>query len=268
MFRLFLKKKIESSSNSLEHDFSEKVRSTLTQSPSPKNRRSFTRHVVDYKHLTLLNEQDILIIRDISLKGFSTEVAPRTSERMAIGDNFEGRIRYLGETYDLQFKVAWKSATLVGFEIVETPEQTIDFLNRLIKPIEIATSLTEIDNDIMQNQEPGKTWYHSEKNCDLYTWKSEDGEISAWWLMVEDMFVKWTRSAEGLVTGSLLTTTEKLVAGFPARFTEQAREQQQTKTCFSAIDNVLDNNKRQMAVDIFMALELPVRDELIKTLSD
>ncbi len=264
MFRLFLKRKVESNSEpeSQEKSFSEMVRSKFVKPMDAENRRAFSRHIVDYKHLTLLNDQDILLIRDLSLKGFSTEVAPRTAFRMNIGDTFEGRVRYLGETFDLQFRVAWKSSAMVGFEITEAPKRTFDFLNRVIKPIEIATSLCEVDGDSINQAEERKSWYHSEKSCDLFIWRKESGELTAWWLATENQFVKWTRSSEGLVTGTLLRGNERVsqaVVGL---------ENLNFRDGFSANDSAVDNIKKQLAIDIFMAMELPIRDEILKTLSE
>ena len=42
-----------------------------------RNRRLFERYNVNQQHLTVLNDQDIFVVRDISAKGFSSDVSPR-----------------------------------------------------------------------------------------------------------------------------------------------------------------------------------------------
>ena len=219
-----------------------------------RNRRIFERFPADHKHLTLMNEQDILLIREISAKGFSTEVAPRTSERLVMGDVYEARIRYLGEIYDLQARVAWKAETFVGFEIVEASRETLVFIRRILRPMEIASSLREVDASFAAGS--GRTWLHGDNNSDLHIWRdAESGAMSAWQLLVDQQWIEW-REGEGLSTGTVKTaqTADLFKNGMGQGLTPER-------------DVKVDAGRRQLAVDVVMAMSSQLRDEMLPTLT-
>src|SRR5690606_28845794 len=110
------------------------------------------------KHLTMMNEQDILLIREISAKGFSTQVSHRGFNRFQVGDVYAARMRYLGEIYDLDARVSWKSGKdTVGFELVTAERRTRDFMQRLLHPIALANSLRIVDAEFIKEKNDGKT---------------------------------------------------------------------------------------------------------------
>lgn len=254
MFRLFLRSKILSADSSSESRNTAAARSAAAD--AMRNRRVFQRFPIDHKHLTLMNDQDILLVREVSAKGFSTEVAPRTIERLVEGDVYEGRIRYLKETYDLKARVAWKASPMIGFEIVDCPADTLVFIKRLIRPMEIAFSLKEVDANFLSAGEDGKRWFHGDHNSDLYIWQDPAGSgLSAWQLNFERSYVEW-RSGSGLATGAfreLAARDGTTSGGFGGRNAEP--------------DQTPNRDKRLFATDVIMAMpELDTSAALLSTL--
>lgn len=252
MFRLFLRKKILAGK---DHEGDGPAAPSKTMAAAPRrNRRIFARYSVDHKHLTIMNDADIFLVREISAKGFSTEVSPRGYDRLVVGDVYEARIRYLGEIYDLQARVAWKSETFVGFELVEATAETLRFIKRLLRPIEIAGSLQPVDAAFMNDQNTGKSWYHGDEDSDLYVWHdAETSELRAWQLAIGDHYVEWNESS-GLATGSLTPV--------PGR---EALMGANMHGLVHRPDSAPDPQKKQFAVDVIMALQHPVREELLDT---
>jgi hypothetical protein len=256
MFRLFLKKKIIDGENTRADGNGEaaKVRAQA-QSALAKNRRVFSRYNVDHKHLTLMNEQDILLVREISARGFSTDVSQRGFDRLFIGDVYEARVRYHRETYDLRARVAWKADGVVGFEMVETPHETLGFIKRLLKPIEIAQSMQPVDPSFLREGEHEKAWYHGDQESDLYIWKEQDSSsVKAWQLSIGNQYVEWSE-LQGLVTGTTTTAPVSDVLSHPMTQMQQP-------------DQLIDGSKKQMAIDIIMALQDPVKDLILETFGE
>ena len=260
MFRLFLHRKL------LAGDGKSRRRNpkapVLTPSPQ-RNRRANERFNVDHKHLTLMNEQDILLVRDISAKGFATILSPRGLERLEIGDVYEARFRYVGEIHPLEAKVAWKDpeAQLVGFTITEAPATTTEFLARLLRPIEIATSLRSIDPAVLAGGQDGKSWLHGDYDTDLFTWREPDtGRIKAWQLRVGPEFVAWSES-QGLVTGTYAG------GGLAEAARQRGLGEAQALPGAEIRDDQVAPQRRQLAIDILMALPQELGAELMDALS-
>lgn len=259
MFRLFLRKKVlsgEKAAPATRGGKGELARAAGDgiDAARGRNRRVFTRHAVDHKHLTLMNEQDILLVREISPKGFSTEVSPRGFSRLVIGDVYDARARYLGEIYDMQAKVIWKHDSYIGFEIVKAGRETLQFIKRLLKPIEIASSLMPVEATFTNESSTGKTWFHGDDESDLYVWHDPvTNDLTGWQLAIGDGYVEWNDS-KGLATGSLKSVQGRemlMGANLPGLTHSQ--------------DVELDGTKRQFAVDVIMALQFPIREEILET---
>lgn len=242
MLRLFLTKKMFAG------------RSKVNKGERKRNRRIFERFDVDYKHLTMLNEQDILVVRDLSAKGFSTQVSERGFQRFRIGDIYAAKMRYLGEIFDIAARVTWKNEDTVGFELVEPSKQTLNFMRRLLKPIEIAASLRRVDSSFMANNTEGKTWYHGDNDTDLYIYRNEAGELSAWQLILGNEFVEWSELS-GLSTGEVKSnnSASEVIGQMTARSTVS--------------DQKLNDSRRKLALDVLMALEIPDRDQILPTIA-
>ena len=115
MFRLFLRKKILSAGDKAAKALSAQAgkvgkagkagaakggkKKAAEPEPPIRNRRVFARYNIDHKHLTLMNDQDILLVREISSKGFSTEVSPRGFARLVVGDVYDARVSDVGHPY-------------------------------------------------------------------------------------------------------------------------------------------------------------------------
>lgn len=256
MFRLFLRKKILSGTDEGSGNASLAGSGTgpQTQSSLRRNRRVFERYNMDHKHLTLMNDADIFLVREISSRGFSVEVSARGFDRLIVGDIYEARLRYVGEIYDLQARVAWKTSPSIGFEITDTKPETYRFLKRLLRPIEIAGSMQPVDAAFMSEQAAGKSWYHGDQDSDLYVWHDvETSELRAWHLAIGEHYVEWNE-ANGLTTGCLTPA--------PVR---EVFMSSKMGAMVSQPDGEMDIEKQQFAIDVIMALQQPVRDELLQT---
>lgn len=190
MFRIFLKKKLLSGEDLAQS----------AERPRMKNRRVNERFQIDQKHLTVMNDQDILLIRDISVKGFASQVSDRAFERFLLGDVYSARMRYHGKVEELDLKVAWKRGNLVGFELHEPLVATTNFFKNLVRPVQLAHSLSQVEASFMESHE-GLTWYHGE-DVDLHIWMNDDSGLSAWQLVADNQVVEWS-AVHGIKTGVL-----------------------------------------------------------------
>ncbi len=194
MFRIFIKKKLADGKRK------DQKKQVITRESKRRNRRIYERYNVDQKHLTLLNEQDILVIREISLKGFSSDVSDRAFQRFKVDDRYEGRMRYMGETHDLAMRVSWKKDRVIGFQILETSREGTAFLNRLVKPVALAHSLREVNSDYLIEAHANKAWLRGDMNSDLFIWYGEGGRIDHWRMTWDHYFVEYDRY-DGFHTG-------------------------------------------------------------------
>jgi len=245
MLRLFLKQKVSS----------RKSKPKDPRAFSKRNRRIFDRFPVDHKHLTMMNEQDILLVREISAKGFSTSVSKTSLDRFQIGDTYSARFRYLGESYDVEAKVSWKDDEgSLGFEISKHNDQTREFIQRLLKPIAIASSLKKVDATFMRNNKEGKTWYHGDNDTDLYTWEGTNGQLKAWQFITNEVFLEWNE-IQGMRTG-YITVTNQSVSGI----TDLKKE---------SLQQVFDPSTNQetllMGLDIIMASNIEQKKLILET---
>lgn len=249
MFQLFLKKKLSQSFSTSrakkEDDFGLKKR----------NRRVSERFKIDHKHLTMMNAQDILLVREISLNGFSTYVASSSTKRFKVGDVYSARIRYLGELHDLEARVTWIGRDVVGFAIVNATMMTMEFMKRLIYPQAIAVSLREVNAKFMSESGSGKTWYHGDEETDLFLWHEQSGELNAWQLVTKSNFVEWSEKT-GLQTGKVKLSNADVSSLMNVSVTETER----------IVDERIDPKTRQLATDVFMALDIPDGPKLVRTL--
>lgn len=246
MFRIFLKKKLYSGLKDNKPETKSKTKE--------QNRRLYSRYAVDKQHLTVLNDQDILLIRDVSHQGFSSEVSERAFERFSVNDIFSARMRQHGEVVDIKIKVAWKHKKSVGFELYKPDAEALQFFRKLVRPLELASSLSPVDAAFMRDQHQGLIWYHGEA-CDLFIWRSDEEGMIAWQLIADNLLVDWSR-AQNLRTG---------------------RIQQETRTQLGILEpgevhRDLDRTPLaatlQFAADILAALPHDNGSELLKTLDD
>lgn len=247
LFRIFLRKKLLSGQASSGSD------EKLDRPSRLRNRRLYQRYKVNQQHLTVMNDQDILVIRDLSANGFSSDVSPRAYLRFELNDVYEARMRYLGELHDMSIKVAWKRNRVVGFEVCQAEPETLNFFRRLLKPVQLANSLAKVDAAFMRETDHGKTWYHGDEGTDLMIWRSPNHQIEAWQLICGDQFVEW-RSQYGFSSGvirqdgssqsGILKSTEELMIR----------------------DKSIDQERLRFVADLIMAIRYDEKHELMETL--
>jgi len=252
MFRLFLVNLLKSGK-----ELDKAVDKSKNELPPKRlrNRRIYDRFDIDHKHLSLMNDQDILLVRDLSERGFSTEVSERGFKRLIVGDVYLCRIRYLGEIYDAEAGVRWKSKGFVGFELLKSSRQMKTFMRRLIRPIEIGTSLQKVDDRFIQmHDNEGMNWYHGANETNFYLWEDDAGSLRSWKLESTDRFIKWD-PVNGLSTGTVVQNSEN--TGHLLTPWQQVLEE----------DPSPDKDLKQFATDVFMAIQHTARDQLIESIT-
>lgn len=243
MFRLFLMNKLASEEKA-------EARPKLP-SKQYRNRRLYERFNIDRKHIALLNEQDILNIRDISTSGFSCEVAERCLERLKVGDRYVCRIRYLSEVFDLTAQVAWKAKPFVGFSIHEASVRITHFLSRIITPARVGASLRPLDESLRKLKgEVDPLQFHGEESH-LTIWENKAQDLESWCLEYRSKYIQWDRY-KGVETGKLDTKKESSLG--------KPWEKRKNK------DEKPDSALRQFALDVFMVLDFARSENLIESL--
>lgn len=249
MFKIFLYKKLLSGQTEVDQQ------RVVTRGSRQRNRRLFDRYNVDQKSLTIMNEQDILVIRDLSAKGFASDVSDRAFERFLVGDMYESRMRYSGKVYEITIKVAWKRNKAVGFELENPNRDTLALFRRLIRPFEIGSSLKELDTAYTRESEEGKVWFHGEHGVDLYIWVDENISITAWNMAFDGEFVEWSLQ-NGVSTGVL----EKLNTANQTTFNFD-------QPLAPIHDKGGDKNKIQFVLDVFMSMNTEIKPKLLATMN-
>ncbi len=200
-----------------------------------------------------MNDQDILVIRDVSVKGFASEVSERAYDRFALDDIYSARMRYHGKVQELDLKVAWKRGRLVGFELFEPATATLLFFRNLVRPVQLAHSLSPVEASFMADHE-GMTWYHGE-DIDLHIWINDEEGLAAWQLVADEQVVEWS-AVHGIKTGVLRreTTSEFGISelGEVLRY----------------IDDAPNPTRLRFAADIIHSGTFPEYQELSKSLDE
>ncbi|NBQ53695.1 MAG: hypothetical protein EBU49_08955, partial [Proteobacteria bacterium] len=164
MFRFFLTKKIFAGKIREVAAGSERPgldRQTDRQAGQRPNRRMNERFSFDHRRMTMMSDQDIMVVREVSETGFSSVVSERTWARMGIGDGYSSRVRIGPDVLEFSVKVAWKDVLnaadpdagseapvthLLGFEMIKDAENSVAGWRRLIRPSALAGSLQRVDS--------------------------------------------------------------------------------------------------------------------------
>ncbi|SME94568.1 hypothetical protein [Pseudobacteriovorax antillogorgiicola] len=246
MFKIYLSRRLHETDDDSSRD--EGVRS--------RNRRLFERFDVSDQHILALNDEDILRVKDISAKGFSCEISQRAYDKFVLADVYEAQLRYLGDQYEVVFKVAWKANDdQVGFELLKPSKETKVFFKRLLLPMEIAGSLHKVEASFMDEQNDSKTWYHGDIGTDLILWRDDKGVLEAWQLVTNEQFVEWNAKG-GLRTGSTQTREDS-----EGGLLEPAAE-------LMIPDESPSLSRLRLATDIMMALSSEDSKEILPTLTE
>jgi hypothetical protein len=243
MFRVFLGKKLENK---------RPARTAKKSAPSNKNRREDIRYDLDHKHLTLMNDQDIYQIRDVSKNGFSTYAPKRTLQRVTTGDVYESKIRYLGATYTLIARVSWTNNEAIGFTCLDSNPQTKEFLARILQPMTIGSTLTLMECDIVKKYEPSKTHYLGNHNSNLLVWTGQDGIVDAWQLIIDSSFLEWS-CLNGLFSGNLVDTVKSSMFDLSKEMLNKTEE--------------VSTESIQFATDVIMGSSIKEQEQIINTLN-
>ncbi len=237
MFRIFLKKKLLGGNKSLP---------SRPMLMARRNRRIFPRFAVAGHHLKVVQDQEILLIREISAKGFSSKVSSRAFSRMNVGEVFAARMRHDGQYFEMDLKVTWKEPSTVGFELVNASPATLLMMRRLLRPIELANSLHPVTPP-----QKGKLWWHGDNETDLFITLDEEGKIASWQLRVAKDFVEWEGS-KGICTG-----THRI---------KHAMDFSESEAIF-APDHFPHPDRLQFAFDLISAMDNPWQEKLLATIS-
>lgn len=242
MFRIFLKKKLYSG---------QKTKSEQDANKRSRNRRLYERYPVE--HLTVMNDQDILVIREMSAKGFSSDVSERAYDRFSLNDIYAARIRFHGDVQDISVKVAWKRGRAVGFELHKPSPEILGFFQRLLRPTQLAQSLSAVDAAFMRDQHAGMLWFHGE-DVDLHLWQNEEeGGLAAWRLVADQQVIEWSM-VHGIKTGCIRKDSRTDLGIL------------ELGQSYSEIDAEPNAERLRFALDLISALPFPERNELEKTL--
>jgi hypothetical protein len=244
MFRLYLTNLIKS----------HKLTAKDKEQPSIKERRIFERYNVKDRHYSMMNDQDIFAIQNISKQGFCIEASNRSFSRLTIGDNYEFKMRYAREVYTGQGTVRWKKNSLIGFELLQNTQTIKDLFKRLIVPMKIGQSLTlvaekktikELPNDIM--------WFNGLYDTNFFLWVTKNQKVKSWLLQSSDRFIKWDKE------NSLLAGKVKDYIKFePKQAIKWMFEEEE-------VDYLLPSRSHiQVALDIVNSCNLPeVKEQII-----
>ena len=282
MFRFFLTKKIFA--GSIREVASESERNGVPrQAGQQPNRRMKERFSFDHRRMTMMSDQDIMVVREVSESGFSSVVSERTWGRMGIGDGFSSRVRIGPDVLEFSIKVAWKDVVdppssaagdaapvihLLGFEMIQDVENSISGWRRLIRPSTLAGSLQRVDSSFMQQFGSEKVWYHGDEGCDLMIWFSPDeSKMIAWRLSYDSHYVEWrdgspfeTGRSPDLSPGVFSDEANFSVPDLPAiRTTGRGGDIGGDKAA-------IDHRRLQEALDILAASDVTEAPELIQLL--
>lgn len=191
-----------------------------------KSRRIYERFDLSYKHMRLLNDQDILIIRDLSERGFCCEVSSRAFKKFDLSQIYLASIRYGSETYKVRLEVSWKKLPFVGFACLDPSASLLSFMKRLLKPIAIGQSLK------MVSKADNQKIFESDKGVKLTVFYDSDETLLSFLFENQSKKLEWTKDFG-------FSGNEKF-----------ASEEKDIKT---------------FVFDIFMAMADPIRQKLLQT---
>lgn len=248
MFRMFLKKKLQDGQAHSEHRH-------ISRPSYRRNRRLHERYNVNQQELMVLNEQNILVIRDISAHGFSSDVSDQAYLKFIVGDIYDGRMKYFQELHDFKIKLNWKRSKVLGFELIEMSDSGSKFISRIIKPIQIAQNIKEITLSSNKDKPSNEVWMQCKKNMiDLHIWFKDDSVIEAWDFTIGDRYTQWDEN-NGLRTGAISYSQM------------QADPLNQGKRESVRIpDTRLNMTHKQFTFDLIMALESRYKHALLATI--
>jgi hypothetical protein len=217
-----------------------------------RNRRVYARYDLNHKRLVIANEQDILLVRNISRSGFCCEVPERALGRLSVNEVYSCKLRYLGETFQVKARVAWKGKSIAGFEFQNPSPRMHEFTNRLIRPMQVGISLRPVYLPVRLRSNPlDPLWFRGDLHTSLFMWRSMAGRVRKWAIHVEKRYIEWT---DGILESGTL------IEGDLGIDKPWARQHQR--------DSKTDPELRQFALDVFMTLAPEMGLPLLETFGD
>gem|GEM_PF-3615118 len=131
-------------------------------------RRKNKRFSVKDKKILASNQDDLLLINNISKEGFNTETNERTFSRLKVGEVYACKIRYRKENYVCEAEVRWKEKLSVGFSIKNPDSSISHFMTRLTLPHQISETIEKIEEKkILEKLIPNINWYTGEQETHI-----------------------------------------------------------------------------------------------------
>lgn len=253
MLKLFLIKKLLKQQKS--------TKKTLFDNPYDNpfyNKRSYVRYPIDYKYIKLIKESNICVIKDISFKGFNAIVSDRVYEYLKINNIYSAKIKYCKESYAIQMRVVRKSkGNIVGFEIFNADNKVLNFLKRLLYPLEIAQSMHEIDTNFVKDNTYNMRWFHANDDIDMFLWTDSSNRLVKWYFKTAVSYLEWSIDS-GLESG--LLQVENNLRGFIKSSVVLSPE-------YKKQDSKLNIRLKTFVQDVVLAMQLDVKEQLINTLN-
>lgn len=163
MFLGFKIKKHNSKNSSSESDSGSDLK---PKSKVSRNLRFFKRYSLEKHQSTIVYEQDILLVRNISYDGFCLKVSQRLADSLKVGQSCYFKNFKLNQKHtSIYAQIIWINSTeaLVGYLVDK--DRSIDEYHKLIEPIllpqDIASSFRQIDIKTYDSVESGiKTLFY------------------------------------------------------------------------------------------------------------
>lgn len=223
------------------------------QSDNNIDRRQYDRYEMNTTPVSAAGEGEVLIIREMSLKGFSAYIPEEAFKNLSVNDCYRVLMRIGKHVQKLKAKVSWKAGkSLVGFELVDLDKQSVDIIQKIVKPVAIAKSLNLVTGNLNQDDHGEKIWFHGDEDTDLFAWHTGDGRMNAWQLIFSDRFICW-HSEVGLRTGTLQVAqseSDKLV--------ELSRD-----NLVQQFDQMPDQETLSFAVNLLKATNLDIKEQIL-----
>ncbi|MBF0442485.1 MAG: hypothetical protein HQK54_11315, partial [Oligoflexales bacterium] len=137
----------------------------------------------------------------------------------------------------------------------DTSIEILNFLRRLIQPMEIASSLRQVKEEHLPEDQREKVWFKGSGGTDLFLWKNQDQKLEAWQFFHGDEFAEWSQ-AEGLFTGrkaKVLLSSNNTSMSNPEGVTVR--------------DSTIDGHLKQFCLDLFSAFDSEYKEELLESLA-
>ena len=218
-----------------------------------RNQRVFPRFSPPRSGVMVRSDLDIFAVRNISKNGYCCEAPSRAIDRLVVGDAYTSKLRYHGETYEVEVLVAWKSKKLVGFQLRNPSEDVAAFFERLVRPMQIGATLKSVrlPARVKASLSDAPHWWRGDFGAALFLWLNADETVKRWSFEFDGQYVSWS-AEKGVETGVLqIAEKDTLDKIWAKTHHKDVRENVERKT---------------FAIDALMAANLPQNVSLLESL--